>query len=106
MLDFDLVLQEAEAVLDNHYAAWQQGSSRRVQVYETPQRPPRAQQATSALPGVNGAGRQLLGQGAAKVAPARSAPVKPLDIGEAVTNAFLFVILTVLSDRLARRGPR
>ncbi|HMN28014.1 MAG TPA: hypothetical protein PKE45_07650 [Caldilineaceae bacterium] len=106
MLDVKLVLQEAEEVLDSHYIVWQQWTSRRVQVYERPQQPAQAQPAPAALPTATNAATQTPGPSEAKVASGRATPSRSLDLGEAVTNVFLFMLLSVLSDRLTRRGTR
>jgi hypothetical protein len=98
MLDANLVLREVEVLLDGHYTARQQRSSGRVQVYDKPQQRPAVQQDAPALPKANGAD-----QPTARVAANRPAPARPIDVSEVVTNVFLFLLLTVLSEKFARR---
>jgi hypothetical protein len=101
MLDANLVLREVEVLLDGHYTAWQQRPSGRVGVYERPQHAATVRQAAPALPKANGADHQAAG-----VAANRPAPAKPTDVSEVVTNVFLFVLLTILSEKFARRPAR
>jgi hypothetical protein len=105
MLDANLVLREAEALLDRHYTLWQQGTPGRVRVYEKPQQRPVAQPISPTLPAKNGIGQQAIEQQAHKLAPTSTTPAKAREVSEVVANVFLLLILTVLSDKLARRRP-
>jgi hypothetical protein len=105
MLDAGLVLQEAEALLDNHYTAWQRTPGR-VRVYEKPAHAQIARQDDLALTRVNGAGQQPAAQEPHSATPNPSAPAKSTAVGEVLTNLCLFLFLTVLNQRLTRRQSR
>ncbi|RIK44626.1 MAG: hypothetical protein DCC55_01805 [Chloroflexi bacterium] len=106
MLEASLVLQEAEVLLDSHYTAWQQRMVGRVRVYEKPQKQHDIRQGSPAATKMNGAGQQTAGAKAHNGTPSSPTSAKPVDIGEAVANVFVFLLLSVLSDRLARRQSR
>ena len=97
MLDVNLVLQEAEAVLDGHYITWQQRGTGRVRVYEKPAQPQLPPQTASASATMTGTGLDLQ-----RVPPTQSTPTKAMDVSEVVANVFLFVFLTVLSNKFMR----
>jgi hypothetical protein len=97
MLAVDLVLQEAEALLDEHYTTWQQRGTGRVRVYEKPSQPSQGAQATSAPATMTGTGLEMH-----RVTPTQSMPAKTMDVSEVVANVFLFLFLTVLSNKFAR----
>ena len=101
MLDVTLILQEAEALLDDHYITWQQHGSSRVRVYQAPQQ--------------HQAPVTVKAQGARQPAPsnqARAVALPPAtrfqagEVGEVVANVFVLLLLGVLSEKLARGGAR
>jgi hypothetical protein len=106
MLDAGLVLQEAEALLDNHYTAWQQRTPGRVRVYEKPAHAQIARKDDLALTSVNGAVQPPAAQAPRSATPNPNAPAKSTAVGEVLTNLCLFLFLTVLNQRLTRRRPR
>jgi hypothetical protein len=99
MLDADHVLQEAEALLDEHYIAWQQRGTGHVRVYEKPAQPQLPPPAASASATMTGTGPDQH-----RVTPTQSNPAKTTDVSEVVANVFLFLFLTVLSNKFTR-GP-
>lgn len=101
MLDVTLVLQEAEALLDDHYTTWQQHGSSRVRVYQAAQKqqiPITVKTQDTRQPAPSNQVRA--------VALSSAAPVKTDKIGELVANIFMLVLLGVLSEKLARGGTR
>ncbi|MFN8446255.1 MAG: hypothetical protein U0175_36025 [Caldilineaceae bacterium] len=100
MLDVTLILQEAEALLDDHYATWQQHGSGRVRVYHASQKHQipvtvKAQDAHPPAP-----------SNQERAASSSTTSFKAGELGEVVANVFVLILLGVLSERLARRGSR
>lgn len=101
MLDVTLVLQEAEALLDDHYVSWQQHGSSRIRVYQAAQKkqvPITVKTQDTRQPASSNQARA--------VALPPAAPVKTDKFGELVANIFMLVLLGVLSEKLARGGAR
>lgn len=102
MLDISLVLQEAEAVLDDHYNAWKQQGSGRVRVYHMPQK----RQVPVTVTKEQNAGHPASSDRGSKVAlPPASSP-RSLGISEVVANVVVLLLLNVLNDKLSRKGAR
>ena len=101
MLDVTLILQEAEALLDDHYITWQQHGSSRVRVYHAAQKhqiPVMVKTQDVHQPASSNQPRA-----AALPSPA---PFKAGELGEVVASVFVLILLGVLSERLASRGLR
>lgn len=99
MLDVTLVLQEAEALLDNHYARWQQHGANRIRVYHSPQKhqiPVTVKTQDARQPAPNNQSRA--------VALPQAKPFKAGELGEVVANVFVLLLLGVLSEKLAKGG--
>ena len=79
MLNESLILQDAEALLADHYIWFQQRQRGQVGVYETPQRAPMTTQAQS------------------------SSMVKANPVGEFLANVFVFFLLSAVTDKLTNR---
>ncbi len=100
MLDVSLVLQEAEALLDDHYITWQQQGSGRVRVYHMPQK----RQVPVAVTKTPDASSPVVNDQAQKGALSPAPQPKSSGLSEVVANVVVFLLLNVLSDRLSRKG--
>lgn len=101
MLDVSLVLQEAEALLDEHYSSWQQQGSGRVRVYQMPQKRQIPVTVTKAPDASHSTANDQPQKGTLSSAP----PPKSYGISAVVANVVVLLLLNVLSDKFTKKGP-
>lgn len=96
MFDVNLVLQEAEELLADHYTVYQQRGTSRVQVFHTPE--------TRAVP-VKVASSQPPAPPVTRTS-APATPAQPTGLSDLVANIFVLLLLGVLNNKLTKGGAR